>query len=52
MKAQHKTSQRINGGKSKSSKVKVHQSKANRDKHVRPLAPKQFVDIIEHMNAG
>jgi PAS domain S-box-containing protein len=52
MKAQHKTSQRINGGKSKSSKVKVHQSKANRDKHVRPLAPAQFVDIIEHINDG
>lgn len=52
MKAQRKTSERVNGGKSKSGKVSVHKSKTSRDKHVRPLAPKQFVDIIEHMNDG
>src|SRR5262245_48182061 len=47
MKAQHKTSKPINGEKDN-----VHESKLARVKRVRPLAPKQFVDIIERMNDG
>jgi PAS domain S-box-containing protein len=52
MKAQRKTSQRDNGGKSKSSKRSMRESKSSREKHIRPLAPRQFVDIVEHINDG
>jgi PAS domain S-box-containing protein len=50
MKAEHKTSVPNNGGKS--GKVSVHEAKPARVKRVRPLAPRQFVDIIEHMTDG
>jgi PAS domain S-box-containing protein len=52
MKAQPKISRPNNGGNSKSGKVNAHEPKPARIKHVRPLVPKQFVDIIEHMNDG
>jgi len=40
------------GGKNNSRKHSVRESKPNQTKRVRPLAPEQFVDIIEHMNDG
>ncbi|HLO33746.1 MAG TPA: PAS domain S-box protein [Anaerolineales bacterium] len=52
MKTQHKTIKQGNRGKSKSGNQSAHESKPSRAKHVRPLAPKQFVDILEHMNDG
>jgi PAS domain S-box-containing protein len=50
MKATTKKSK--NGGKNNSRKLSVRESKSTQAKRVRPLAPKQFVDIIEHMNDG
>jgi PAS domain S-box-containing protein len=50
MKAQRKTSKPNNRGKSKSGQF--HESKPARVKRTRPLAPEQFVDIIEHINDG
>ena len=41
-----------NGGKNNSSRPGVHESKTTQTKAVRPLAPRQFIDIIEHMNDG
>lgn len=35
-----------------SNKVNAHESKPARIKHIRPLAPQQFVDIIEHISDG
>ncbi|HEU0296382.1 MAG TPA: PAS domain S-box protein [Anaerolineales bacterium] len=50
MKATTKKSK--NEGKNNSRKPSVRESKSTPAKRVRPLAPKQFVDIIEHMNDG
>jgi len=47
-----KTTRSKDRGKSKSGKVSDQQSKPARLKRVRPLAPKQFVDIIERMSDG
>jgi len=47
-----KTTRSKDRGKSKSGKVSDQQSKPARVKRVRPLAPKQVVDIIEHISDG
>jgi PAS domain S-box-containing protein len=52
MKAKPKTNGLNIRGKSGSAKIKAGPSKPTRAKRIRPLAPKQFVDIIEHMNDG
>jgi len=52
MKEKPKTHGLNNRGKSRSAKMKAGPSKPTRAKRIRPLAPKQFVDIIEHMNDG
>ena len=52
MKAQPKTRKSDNGGKLKSGKPSVRESKPAQVKRVRPLAAKQFVHILEHINDG
>jgi PAS domain S-box-containing protein len=52
MNTKAKTTRSKDRGKSKSGKVSDQQSKPARVKRVRPLAPKQFVDIIEHISDG
>jgi PAS domain S-box-containing protein len=52
MKALPKTKKSKNGGKNNSGEHSIPESKSSRVKRVRPLKPKQFVDIIEHMNDG
>src|SRR5215510_915387 len=41
-----------NGGNSALEKIEHHESRPAGIKNVRPLAPEQFVEIIEHMNDG
>lgn len=52
MKAQRKPIGPNNGRKSKSGYVRARKSKPGPVKLVPPLAPQQFVDIIEHINDG
>jgi len=52
MKAKSKVSKPNKGGVSTSGKANSHKPKPGRAKRVRSLAPKQFVDIIEHINDG
>jgi PAS domain S-box-containing protein len=52
MKAQPNMKKQNNGGKSNSKKHSVRESKPTQVKRVRSLAPKQFVDIIEHISDG
>jgi len=52
MKVQHKANRPNSGGKSTSDKVNAPESKPARIKQIRPLAPEQFVDIIEHISDG
>jgi PAS domain S-box-containing protein len=52
MKVQHKTNRPNNRGKSRSDKVNTPKSRPARIKDIRPLAPEQFVDIIEHISDG
>ena len=47
-----KTRKPNNGEKSKSGKVRIRKSKSVRAKRIRPLAAKQFVHILEHINDG
>jgi len=52
MKAKPKTNGLNKRGKSGSAKIKAGPPKSTRAKRIRPLTPKQFIDIIEHMNDG
>ena len=52
MRAKAPTKKSGNGGRKKPKEHTGNESKPARAKRVRPLAPKQFVDIIEHMNDG
>jgi PAS domain S-box-containing protein len=52
MKAQPKTKKPNSGEKSNLKKRSARKSKPTQAKRVRSLAPKQFVDIIEHINDG
>jgi len=52
MKAKPKVSKPNKRGNSASGKANPHQPKPGRAKRVRSLAPKQFLDIIEHINDG
>src|SRR5678810_704646 len=52
MKAQSKTQVPKDGGKSISKKRSIRKSKPTRAKRVRSLAPRQFIDIIEHISDG
>lgn len=50
MRANHETSIATNGGKP--AQADNPKRRPTRGKPVRPLAPKQFIDIIEHINDG
>lgn len=52
MKAQPKAGRRYSRGKSNSGKQNDPVAKTARFKRVRPLAAKQFVHILEHINDG
>src|SRR5215813_3374691 len=47
-----KTSRQDSGEKSKLGRINPQQSKSTRPKRVRSLAPRQFIDIMEHINDG
>ena len=52
MNAKSTAKKRNSGEKKVPGKHTVHQSTLTRTKHVRPLAAKQFVHILEHINDG
>ena len=52
MNAQDRTKKPNHGGKSASDKVTTQEPQPARKKEIQPLAPEQFVNIIEHISDG